>query len=92
MTRYLNTGQRSPVNLIHNGHDLACECPEGPCHRDVLIDIANPPPPASRVLPVTLLTISFIVSLLLVIGSFIYLIAKAREHRPVPPPVMFPRK
>jgi hypothetical protein len=25
------------------GHDLACECPEGPCHRDVLIDIANPP-------------------------------------------------
>jgi Domain of unknown function (DUF4326) len=25
------------------GHDLACECPEGPWHRDVLIDIANPP-------------------------------------------------
>jgi hypothetical protein len=25
------------------GHDLACSCPTGPCHRDVLIDIANPP-------------------------------------------------
>ncbi|WP_192887043.1 DUF4326 domain-containing protein [Mycobacterium sp. MFM001] len=25
------------------GHDLACWCPPGPCHRDVLIDIANPP-------------------------------------------------
>ena len=24
-------------------HDLACECSAGPCHRDVLIDIANPP-------------------------------------------------
>lgn len=25
------------------GRDLACWCPPGPCHRDVLIDIANPP-------------------------------------------------
>jgi hypothetical protein len=26
------------------GHDLACECPAGlPCHRDILIDFAQPP-------------------------------------------------
>ncbi len=45
MTRYLNTGQRSPVNLIHNGRDLSCSCPLDhlPCHRDVLLDVANPP-------------------------------------------------
>ena len=45
MTRYLNTGQRSPVNLIHNGRDLSCSCPleHLPCHRDVLLDVANPP-------------------------------------------------
>ena len=43
MTRYLKTGQRSPVNLIHNGKDLACHCPDDrPCHRDVLIDLAQP--------------------------------------------------
>ena len=43
MTRYLKTGQRSPVNLIHNGKDLACHCPDDrPCHRDVLVDLAQP--------------------------------------------------
>ena len=43
MTRYLKTGQRSPVNPIHNGKDLACHCPDDrPCHRDVLIDLAQP--------------------------------------------------
>lgn len=29
------------------GHDLACWCPPGPCHADVLLEIANSPEVAS---------------------------------------------
>lgn len=30
------------------GKDLACWCPSGPCHADVLLEIANWPPAGQR--------------------------------------------
>ena len=34
---------RANLHLLR-GHDLACSCPIGePCHRDVLLRLANPP-------------------------------------------------
>lgn len=58
--------------------------------REPEIDIANPPPRPSRALPVTMLAILFIASVITVIGSFWYLIYKARHPGPMRPPVVMP--
>lgn len=52
------------------------------------VDIGNPLPRPSKTVPVTLLALAFVFSLLLVIGSFIFLIVKARDPRPGPVIVM----
>lgn len=36
-----NETLREKAKLVLRGHDLACWCPEGPCHADVLLEIAN---------------------------------------------------
>lgn len=57
------------------------------------LEITHPLPKASKVMPITLLSIALIVSLLMVVGSIIYLVVNVKQQRPAPPPVIIlPKK
>jgi hypothetical protein len=47
-------------------------------------EIAKPLPKSSKTLPLTLLILGFVASILATIGSTIYLMVQAKNHRPVP--------
>jgi hypothetical protein len=56
------------------------------------IEIAKPFEKASKALPLTLLILGFVASIMISVGSAIYLIAQARQHRPAPIILPMPRR